>query len=180
MQVFKIILLLFLFPSFIYGQNELDKNDFNDLTNALNLSAKKIIRSIEKEDYETYIDLINPSLISAYGGKERFLENTKAIRKAQKEADMVMVKADLKNDPFNIVSEDQSFQTILAFDYVLKIAGDNYQGVNYLFAFTSKEEINWTFAELETFDEKSIKSFIPEYSNSLKFPVTKGAEIIKK
>ncbi len=93
---------------------------------------------------------------------------------------MVIVKADLKNDPYDIVSEDQSYQTILAFDYVLKIGVDDYQGVNYLFAITSKEEINWTFAELETFDEKSIKSFIPEYSNSLKFPVIKGAEIIKK
>ncbi len=74
MQLSKIVLLLILFPSYIYGQNELEKNNFNDLTDALNLSAKKIVQSIEEDDYDTDIDLINPSLISAYGGKGRFLE----------------------------------------------------------------------------------------------------------
>lgn len=173
-----ILILLFAWNT-SFGQETKTKNQLS-IIESLSAQAQIMVKSIVERDYTTYIDLVYPPVVEVFGGKELMISATKTNKEAQIEAGMILVEAKLQNNSHELLEHNGLFQTIVPFNYTVEISGDRYQGVNYLLALTDKEEIRWTFVELETFDEKSIKEFIPEYSDMLEFPVIKGAEFIEK
>ena len=176
--VFLITVLAF--SSMGYAQQDTLVNEVVEL-NALSLeeSATKMITSIVEKDYDTYLDMTYPVMIEVFGGEEMMKKSTKSNKEAQETAGMVLKSARLANIS-DVLEKKGEFQAIVSFEYILEISGKDYKGEQYLLALANKEDLNWTFVELETFDEASIIEFLPNYNQDLIFPTIKGAEYFEK
>ncbi len=145
---------------------------------SLEKAAKQMISSIVSEDYATYIDLVYPTAVEVFGGKDIMVKMTKTNKDAQKDAGLILAEADfIKSSP--ILNNNLNLQSIITFDYKMSIGGQNYKGQNYLFAISEDLGSKWFFVELETFDEESIKTFVPSYNANLEYPMLVGAQLIQ-
>lgn len=143
---------------------------------SLRVSAERMIEAIVEEDYATYIDLVYPKVVEIFGGKDIMIKMTKTNKDAQKDSGLLLTKA-MFNNSGDIQESSNDFQAIVTFDYLMSVSGLTYKGQNYLLAISNDEGENWYFVELETFDEESIKTFVPTYSSNIKFPTIEGAQL---
>ena len=158
--------------------NLLAHGQMPDVTGNLEVDAKRMIRAIESEDYATYVDLSYPAYIEAFGGKDLMVKMTKTNKDATKESGLILTSAKFKSSSPPL-ADSTSIQSIVTFEYLLDITGNAYVGENYLLAISTDEGNSWSFVELETFDEESIKTFVDVYNDQLTFPTISGAVLVK-
>lgn len=104
---------------------------------------------------------------------------TKTNKDAYKAAGMILEEIKFLNSG-PVVASGNELQCLVTFSYVLNINDHRYGGENYLLALSDDKGESWTFVELETYDEGSIRDFIPGFSDQLIFPTIKGAELLRQ
>ena len=169
MKITKLNLLFsFFLGLFFVGSVQLHAQD------NLKEAASNFIKLIEKEDYLNMAEESYPKYLELNGGVKELAERLSLNKQGLKQLGFTFESA-VFDSIEQVVETPDNTQAIVSYTYVHVLNGDRYVGKGYVFAIKGKDTNRWTFVELETFDEASIKDFVPVYSDKLIFPEIRGA-----
>lgn len=150
-----------------------------DYFGAIKKDVAKFNSAIVSQDYDTYIQYLNPDILEKAGGKEVMIqvEKDKAVANASvgfKTESIVPVKMS------EIVNAGAELHTIVTQEEVIRVADSKFKRKAFYLAATRDGGETWTFVDLEPYTVDAIKLYIPDYNSALKFPAAEPAEIIKE
>lgn len=131
--------------------------------------AEKYNAAYLSSDFEKYIDLTIPSVIKVGGGKDIMVENAR-------EQYLMAISGGLN---FESITPKKPSQIMIAGDdlhailpqQVINVMGEaKFARTLYFLASSNDEGKTWTFLDLEPYDAKSIKTFVPSFTGELEIP----------
>ena len=141
--------------------------------------AKTYNKAFLDNDFELYTSMTIPSIIELGGGME-------LMTKVSKEHFETLVSSGIEFVSFSpekpeiIMVAGEELHAILPQNVVTKRKDGNYGRTVYYLACSKDDGKNWTFADLEPYDQESIKTFVPSFTGDLIIPEVEYAVKIEK
>lgn len=168
----KYLTLTFVLLSTYYTQ--LSAQNFDK---AVLKAAKIMTMAIEKGDYDVAVTYVHPNVIDMAGG----IESMKAILKDRAEIKrhekFVVIQTNTISAG-DYVHAGPEIHTIVAQEQVFKLGDSKFKTDVYLLGISTNQGKTWTFANLEAYNQKSIKLFFPHFNDILRLPAPPRAVLV--
>lgn len=165
MKLFSSICLA-LFSFALSGQVQME-NLMNDI--------KKYNEAYINQDHVTFTQYTIPSVVEKGGGEEIMSDVNKESFKTFASSGITIFSL-TPQDPEDVksVNGEENF-AIVPQEMVLKVANKKFKKIAYFLARSNNYGKSWTFLDLEPYDEKSIKEFIPLFPDDMEIPKVNDA-----
>ncbi len=154
---------------FVFLSTSLCCLTINAQVDKVRLSSDSIIGCLFKYDFDGYVDKIYPPVVEMAGGKEVYLKDAKAAAEAWKNAGFINHKMTFK-EMLPFVNAGDEIHTIVTYEGEYRMKDYAFIGNIFLLAISKDNGYHWSFLNLESYDNTSIKDFIPNYNSALQFP----------
>ena len=139
---------------------------WDEVMGKLNKASIAYLTSFIQKDWDTYMNLTYPNIISMAGGKEILQkiaeENISMYRSLGFEMQSVKIGEDIRS-----VDSPEGIQALIPAAVVMKNGAEQVEIPIKLFAVSGNLGETWKFVDLSQYDAKSIKQFIPGFDNDL-------------
>ena len=168
----KIVLLLFAGLTFLNTSAQTQ-------VEALLRDANMFNQAFLDNDFETFAAMTIPSIIELGGGMEIMTKVSKEHFETLTASGMEFVSISPEK-PEIIMDAGEELHAILPQKVVTKRKDGNYARTVYYLACSKDDGKNWTFTDLEPYDQESIKTFVPSFTGDLIIPEVEYAVKIEK
>lgn len=140
-------------------------------------AAKIMTMAIEKGDYDVAITYVHPNVIEMAGGIESMKTILKDRAEIKRHENFVVIQTNTISAG-DYVHAGPEIHTIVAQEQVFKLGDSKFKTDVFLLAISSNQGKTWTFANLEAYNQKSIKVFFPHFNDILRLPAPPRAELV--
>lgn len=138
----------------------------SDYSDALRRDAKKLAKSLEKGDYETFIDYMYPAVVEKMGGKSKLAASMKEMFLKQG----IVFKEINMGDPEKVVEAGDQLHCFISQDSKASIKGLDVILHGHLMAISGDKGKTWTFIDAGAVNSSNVLEYFPRYNFDLPFP----------
>lgn len=128
--------------------------------------AKESTEALKSQDFEAVLKYMHPNIIALGGGRELMTQVVKDQLKMYKEQNFKVERVEF-GQPSKLMQSGNELQCILPQKLILDFEGKEAEAPSKLFAASRDEGKTWQFADLNQYDEQSLKVFFPNFSEEL-------------
>jgi hypothetical protein len=141
--------------------------------------AKTVAKAVLDEDYGKVADLTHPKVVDIMGGREKMIEQTKAVMKALKDQG-IEIKSHTVGKAGEPVIDGKTAYLVIPTSLVLTANGMKIGTESYLLGMTTDRGKSWVFVDGAGMDRPEIRDKVfPSLPEGLKLPEKKPPSIIK-
>jgi hypothetical protein len=155
---FKIFVILLMTLSLV--------TNASDYTGALRRDAKKLAKSLQKGDYETFVDYMYPASVDKMGGKTKLVASMKEMFLKQG----ILFKEISMGDPEKVVEAGDQLHCFISQDSKASIKGLDVILHGHLMAISGDKGKTWTFIDAGAVNSSNVLEYFPHYNFDLPFP----------
>ncbi len=139
----------------------------DDIIDILETTSVDYLKAFTQNDWEAYTSYAHPNIIKMAGGKELL------VKLAQETLDMYKsigydIKSGFVTGDSQIVNTGKDIQAIIPTSLYMVASGQNSIETKIkLFAISNDFGESWKFVDLSQYDKTSIKTFVPEFNETL-------------
>lgn len=135
--------------------------------NAMTKSADEFAKSLVDLDYNTIVKYSHPSLVKAYGGKDKLAA---LLKKSYAELGMRFNKMTFSKKPYDKKRYGKIGLFTLPYTASISTSDGMMDVSSYYYVFTGPKEKAWFFLDCGTDAEKLLTALVPGYDGKLKQP----------
>ncbi len=161
MKIRRLLFVLFftiLSSSIITGQPQYDKT--------IIASFEELKEAIIKVDLWVLVNLAHPNIVALGGGASHYLDDLTSEYNMYEANDMELKDLTIKQTS-KIISANGNLQAMVPYIRSWLVDGQVIQEKHFFLVTSQDKGVSWNFTDMNKYDSRSIKLFIPNYNERL-------------
>jgi len=162
----------------IFGFLAFSLNAQNEFDEAIKESLGNYQQALLVKDFVTAASHLHPGIVEKGGGNELYADILKQEVESYNSSGIKFM--DYKTLPTgDIVAAGSELHCIVSHEITMLFGEKYFMGKEHLLAASMDEGKSWYFVDLKTFDQESLKEFLPNFNADLQIPSNPPMEEIK-
>lgn len=136
---------------------------------ALVAQASEYAQAVVDKNFSRVIELTHADIVKMGGGEEFMVGDLTSQSLNLENQGLIYKSAEVGNHP-EFFNSGEEMQTVINVKYQLQMNGQKVESWVNLFAVSADKGVNWSFVNLEKFDDASLREFVGNVSEEFVFP----------